>query len=151
VNFADGGEERAGDDQVDPGDGHQPARLRPVEGVVGDHAIHQRDLGVEEVDLTQPAVERLTFLDRQLELREPRAALLAEQITHPGRPFRRRIKIAWTSFFTRVRASTNCERRDSRRRITRVRSSGIQTLSSEPAANSLASVRASRRSVFARA
>ena len=68
-----------------------------------------------------------------------------------GRPFSRRIKIAWISFFTRVRASTNCDRRASRRRITRVRSSGIHTLSNDPAANSLASVRASRRSVFARA
>ena len=68
-----------------------------------------------------------------------------------GRPFKRRIKIAWISFFTRVRASTNCDRRESRRRITRVRSSGIHTLSNDPAANNFASVRASRRSVLARA
>jgi hypothetical protein len=68
-----------------------------------------------------------------------------------GRPFRGRIKIAWISFFTRVRASTNCERRASRRRITLVRSSGIHTLSNVPAASSFASVRASSLSVFARA
>ena len=68
-----------------------------------------------------------------------------------GRPFRRRINTAWISFFTRVRARTSCARRASRRRITRVRSSGIHTPSSSPAASSLASVRASSRSVFARA
>ena len=68
-----------------------------------------------------------------------------------GRPFSRRIKIAWISFFARVRAATNCDRRASRRRIARVRSSGIHTLSNDPAASNLASVRASSRSVFARA
>jgi hypothetical protein len=58
---------------------------------------------------------------------------------------------AWISFFARVRARTSCERRASRRRIALIRSSGIQTASSEPAQSSFASVRASRRSVFARA
>jgi len=66
-----------------------------------------------------------------------RPALPKRSLTS-GRPFRRRIRIAWISFFTRVRASTSCERLESRRRITRVRSSGIHTLSSDPAANSLA-------------
>src|SRR4051794_22041857 len=47
---------RAGEDQVLARDGHQPARLRPVQRVVGDHAIDGRDLGVEEIDLAQPAV-----------------------------------------------------------------------------------------------
>jgi hypothetical protein len=42
---------------------------------------HRRDLGVEKVDLAQAAVERLAFLDRQLELGQPRAARSAEQIT----------------------------------------------------------------------
>jgi hypothetical protein len=51
----------------------------------------------------------------------------------------------------RVRARTSWLRRASRRRIARVHSSGIPTASSSPAASSLASVRASRRSVFARA
>ena len=68
-----------------------------------------------------------------------------------GRPTSRRTSTAWISFFARERARTSCSRRDSRRRITRQRSSGDQTASSSPAANSLASVRASRRSVFARA
>jgi hypothetical protein len=68
-----------------------------------------------------------------------------------GLPCRRRISTAWISFFARERERTNCSRRASRRRITRQPSSGIQTASSSPAANSRASVRASSRSVFARA
>ena len=51
----------------------------------------------------------------------------------------------------RVRAATNCARRARRRRITRTGSSGIQTPSSDPAANSLANANASNLSVFARA
>jgi hypothetical protein len=51
----------------------------------------------------------------------------------------------------RERALTSWPRRDSRRRITQVSRSGTQTGSSSPAASSFASVRASRRSVFARA
>ena len=68
-----------------------------------------------------------------------------------GRPSSRRISTAWISFFARERERTNCSRRARRRRITRQRSSGDHTASSSPAANSLASVRASSRSVFARA
>ena len=51
----------------------------------------------------------------------------------------------------RERARTSCARRANRRRITRTRSSGAQTPSSSPAHSSLAKVRASSRSVFARA
>jgi len=68
-----------------------------------------------------------------------------------GDTISRRINTAWISFFSRVRASTSPDRRANRRRITLVRSSGIQTVSSDPAARSRASVLASRRSVFARA
>ena len=68
-----------------------------------------------------------------------------------GRPFSRRISTAWISFLARVRARTSWLRRASRRRIARVHSSGIHTASSSPAASSFASVRASSRSVFARA
>jgi hypothetical protein len=49
----------------------------------------------------------------------------------------------------RQRALTSWPRRDRRRRITQMSRPGIQTASSEPAANSLASVLASSRSVFA--
>ena len=66
-----------------------------------------------------------------------------------GRSFKQRINTAWISFFARERARTNCERRASRRRIARIRSSGVHTPSSWPAHNSLASARASRRSVLA--
>ena len=68
-----------------------------------------------------------------------------------GRPLSRRINTEWISFLARVRARTSWLRRASRRRIARVHSSGIQTASSSPAASSLASARASKRSVFARA
>jgi len=47
---------------------------------VRDRPVNQSDLFVEEVDLTQRAVEGLAFFDGQLELGQPRAALLAEQI-----------------------------------------------------------------------
>ena len=48
---------------------------------MGDRLLDQRDLAVEEVDLAQAAVEGLAFLDRQLELGQAGAALLAEQVT----------------------------------------------------------------------
>jgi hypothetical protein len=70
---------------------------------------------------------------------------------HGGLPCRRRCSTAWISFFARDRERTSCSRRASRRRSTRQRSSGIHTDSSSPDHNSLASVRASSRSVFARA
>jgi hypothetical protein len=60
-----------------------------------------------------------------------------------------RIRIACTWFFSRVRCRTSCARREIRLRSTRVRSSGDHTSGRNPAANSLASVRASRLSVFA--
>lgn len=68
-----------------------------------------------------------------------------------GRPCSRRINTAWISFIARVRAHTSWLRRASLRRIARVHSPGIHTASSSPAASSLASVRASKRSNFARA
>jgi len=101
--------------------------------------------------VAQAGRDRLRLLDRQLEPRQPLARLDAEQIRDGGFPFRRRIKTAWISFLARVRARTSCSRRDSRRRSTLVRSSGLQTASSSPPHNSLASVRASSRSVLARA
>ena len=89
---------------------------------------------------------------RQLELAPASAGpLTPNRSLTGGRPISRRISTAWISFFARVRALTSWPRRASRRRIARVCSSGIQTASSDPAASSFASVRASSRSVFARA
>ena len=68
-----------------------------------------------------------------------------------GRPFRRRISTAWISFLTRERARTSCSRRARRRRMRPIHSGGTHTASSSPVHRSLASVRASSRSVFARA
>ena len=84
ADVTDRRQKRDRDDQVDARNGHQPTRLGPVERVVRDRPIDQRDLAVEEVDLAQAAVERLALLDRQLKLGQPRAALLAEQITRLG-------------------------------------------------------------------
>jgi hypothetical protein len=63
-----------------PGDGHQPARVGPVERVVRDRAPDQRDLAVEEVDLAQAAVGGLALLDRQLELGQALPPRASEQI-----------------------------------------------------------------------
>ena len=97
------------------------------------------------------AMDRLCLFDGQLELAQPRASLTPNRSETGGLPFNRRISTAWISFLARDRERTSCSRRASRRRITRQRSSGIHTASSSPAHNNLASVRASRRSVFARA
>ena len=80
-----------------------------------------------------------------------RRPLTPNRSEHGGLPCRRRCSTAWISFFARERACTSCSRRASRRRSTRQRSSGIHTDSSSPDHNSLANVRASSRSVFARA
>ena len=77
--------------------------------------------------------------------------LTPNRSVHGGLPCRRRCRTAWISFFARVRECTSCSRRASRRRSTRQRSSGIHTDSSSPDHNKRASVRASSRSVFARA
>jgi hypothetical protein len=70
---------------------------------------------------------------------------------HGGLACRRRCNDAWISFLARLRERTSCSRRESRRRRTRQRSSGIHTASSSPFHSRLASVRASSLSVFARA
>jgi hypothetical protein len=101
--------------------------------------------------VAQAAGDRLALIHRQLELGQPPPATHPNTSLTGGRPASRRINTAWISFFARVRARTSWLRRDSRRRIARHHSSGSQTASSSPAANSLASVRASSRSVFARA
>jgi hypothetical protein len=67
-----------------------------------------------------------------------------------GRPTSCRINTASTWCFARPRAHTNWLRRERRRRIIHPASAGIQTPSSDPAANNPASVLASNRSVFAR-
>ena len=66
-----------------------------------------------------------------------------------GRSQRLRASTPCASFFARVRARTSRSRRLVSRRSVRVRSSGVHTSSSSPAASSRASCRASRRSVFA--
>ena len=124
---------------------------RPLQACGGDQRARPRDLAVQEGDQAQPGVDGLLLF-------EPAARGSLSQ----ARPFGRTGR--WPaggpsggasgrrgSRSCRERALTSCARRASRRRITRVRSSGIQIASSAPAASSFASARASRRSVFARA
>src|SRR6266540_1474272 len=66
-----------------------------------------------------------------------------------GRPFNVRWSTAWIWFLARVRCLMSWACRDTRRRRSRVRSSPIHTEGTNPAASSLARVRASSRSVFA--
>src|SRR6266540_6556679 len=66
-----------------------------------------------------------------------------------GRPFNVRWSTAWIWFLARVRCLMSWACRDTRRRRSRVRSSPSHTPGRNPAASSLARVRASSRSVFA--
>jgi hypothetical protein len=61
ARVADGGDERRGADQVDPGDGHQPADLRPLERLLGDQPLDRDDLRIEELDLADPGVDGLAL------------------------------------------------------------------------------------------
>jgi hypothetical protein len=80
ARVADGGDERRGADHVQAGHGHQPADLRPGEGLLGDQFLHGGDLRVEELDVAHPGVDGLALLKRQLQSGEPLTALHAEQI-----------------------------------------------------------------------
>jgi hypothetical protein len=129
-------------DHVDARHGHQPPQLGRLERLAGDLPLDRSDLWVEELDVAQARRDRLCLLERQLERAQPRAPLDAEQIRTGARPTSRRTSAAWISFFAREWARTSCSRRASRRRNTRVCSSGDHTVSSSPAASSRASARA---------
>ena len=80
ADVADRGHERRRGLHVDARDGHQPQDLRPGERLLGDLAIERGDLGVEEVDLAQAAVECQPLVDGQLQPRQPAPARLAERV-----------------------------------------------------------------------
>jgi hypothetical protein len=80
-----------------------------------------------------------------------RRPLTPNRSEHGGLPCSRRCRTAWISFLARERECTSCSRRASRSRSTRQRSSGLHTDSNSPDHNNLANVRASSRSVLARA
>ena len=80
ADVADRGHEGRRRLHVDAGDGHQPQQLRPGERLLGDLAIERGDLGVEEVDLAQTAIEGQPLVDRQLQPGQPAAAALAERV-----------------------------------------------------------------------
>jgi len=149
VRVTDRSDERRGTDQVHAWHCHQPADLGPRERLLGDPLLDRGDLLIQELDVSHRRVDRLALLQRQLQAREPLAALDSEQIRARRLDCSRRCNDAWTSFFARVRERTSCSRRDSRRRRIRQRSSGIHTASSSPFHNRLANVCASSLSVLA--
>src|SRR4051795_6199435 len=59
------------------------------------------DLGVEELDVTDPGVDGLALLERQLHPGSPPAALTPNRSEHGGLPCSRRCSKAWTSLFAR--------------------------------------------------
>ena len=150
-DVADRRQERRRADHVDPGDAHQPPDLGRARARSARSPLDPRDL---------PSRTRSGACNRRWS-RAPPSAARAPRATPARRPNRsvtlgasisRRISTAWISFLAlRFERQTSCARRASRRRIARVRSSGIQTASSDPAASNRANVRASSRSVFARA
>ena len=56
-------------DEAHPGDGHQAADLLRGHRLAGQLALDQADLGVQEVDLAQAALERLALVGGKLERR----------------------------------------------------------------------------------
>jgi hypothetical protein len=126
ADVADRSQEARGDDHVYAGHADQPLDLLGAQCGLGDQALDCGDLGVEELDLAC----------RRRPCRAPRAPAPARPATRGSRS-------------SRASAPRPAGRRASRRRITQMLRLGIQTASSEPAANSLASVLASSRSVFA--
>jgi len=50
--------------------------------VLGDSALEDRDLGVEEVDLAQAPIDGLALVVGQLELGQPHATAPAEGVAH---------------------------------------------------------------------
>lgn len=80
ANVADRGDQCCRGRDVDAGDRHQPLDLDAGQRVLGEVLVDPGELTVEEVDLAQARRERVAFVDRQLELGEPSAAALAEQV-----------------------------------------------------------------------
>jgi len=72
--------ERRGADEVHSWDGHQPLDLWPRQRLLSDQSFSRGDLRVEELDVTDAGINRLSLLQRQLQTGEPLAAFHAEQI-----------------------------------------------------------------------
>jgi hypothetical protein len=120
----DGASEFRRDDHIDAREGRQPPHVGPLQRLQRDHALEFGDLAGEEVDLPQPGVDGLALLDRSSSAAGQRRPLMRNRSLAGRQPCMRRTSTAWASFLTRMRAVTSCARRHSRRRITRVRSSG---------------------------
>ena len=82
ADVADGGDERRRGHQAHPGHGHQSLDRLGAERVLGDRALEDRDLAVEEVDLAQAPVDGLALVAGQLERGQPRAAPSPERVAH---------------------------------------------------------------------
>jgi hypothetical protein len=83
------------------------------------------DLPVEELDMASALSIVSASSSGSSSSRSQRRPLTPNRSATGGLPFRRCISTAWISFLARERERTSCMRRASRRRSTRVRSSGI--------------------------
>jgi len=59
-------------------DRHDAADLRPGKDLLGDGSVHQAELAVEEVDVAEGGLHRLSFIGRELLLTEPGSPPRAE-------------------------------------------------------------------------
>ncbi len=133
---------------ADSRDGHEPPDVFGVKSVNCDVPLDQLDLGVQEVDLSEAGIDRLAFVDRELQLRQPRATLAAVEIRRRGAALELRCRTAWISSLALVRCLTSCALLEMRRLKTRVGSSPAHTSGKKPAAKSWTNVRASILSVL---
>ena len=82
---ADRGQQAGCGHEVDTGQRHQPAHLGRGQHLLGERTLDRRDLAAKEVDPAQAGLDHLALIVGQALLRQPLAALDAEQISH-GRP-----------------------------------------------------------------
>jgi hypothetical protein len=84
ADVTDDRHERSRGGNTDSWNGHESLDVVGVKGVDRDISIDKRDLSIQEVDLSQAGIDRLAFIDRELQLRQPHASLSAEQIRGRG-------------------------------------------------------------------
>jgi len=63
-HVADHRRERRGGDDVDAGNRHQPTHVLVAEDLLGDDPIDLREIGAEEVQLTQARIDGQALVDR---------------------------------------------------------------------------------------
>jgi len=76
----DRGQQRAGGDEVDAGQGQQPAQLQRSKHELGERPIDRHHFGVEEVDSAQAGLDHLPLVDGQLLGGQPAPTGDAEEV-----------------------------------------------------------------------